>query len=204
MLKKLLPFIVFSMLLILVACKPKTTVPTGSVEDAVASILTAQPQPTIQATYTPYPTFTPAAPELDGLFCEYQFCLGHPNDIALFDVRDAKEPSQYSDGMLAAYRPDYFTLFIWQYNQGSDDPQFMLDLIMDPAVDTRVGTLDVNLLGDLTTFYSPLTNTTAISAGGAAAWVCGDRAFGWKVYTADKELAYSLFEEAVSKFRCNQ
>ncbi len=200
MLKKLLPFIIF--VVFLTACKPKTTVPTNSVEDTVAAILTAQPQPTIPPTYTPYPTFTPAAPALEGLFCEYQFCIGHPSDIALFDVRDAEDPSKYSDGMLAAYRPDYFTLFIWQYNNGSDDPQFMLDLIMDPTADTRVGTLDVNLLGDLTAFYTPLTNTTSVPAGGAAAWVCGDRAFGWKVYTADKELAYTLFQEAVSKFDC--
>lgn len=202
MLKKITPILL--LLFILAACKPKATAPTTSVEDAVASILTAQPQPTIQATYTPYPTFTPAAPALEGLFCEYQFCVGHPADTALFDVNTAEDPSSYSDGILAAYSVDYFNLFIWQFNNGSDDPQFMLDLVMDANVDTRVGTLDVKLLGDITAFYTPITNITSVPNGGAAAWVCGDRAFGWKAYTGNAELAYSLFEEAVRKFRCSQ
>ena len=200
MLKRTLPLLL--LIFLFTACKPKTLTPTNSIEEAVAAILTAQPQPTAQPTYTPYPTNIPIQSDLSGLFCEYQFCIGHPADTALFDVRDAKEPSLYSDGMLAAYRADYFNLIIWQYNNGSDDPQFMLDLIMDPAVDTRVGNLDINLLGDLTTFYTPLTNTTSIPVGGAAAWVCGDRAFGWKVYTVNEELALSLFQEAISKFDC--
>jgi hypothetical protein len=201
MLKKIFPLIFI--LFLLTACKPKTApAPTTNITASIAGTLTAQPQPTIQPTYTPYPTFTPAVPALEGLFCEYQFCIGHPADIALFDVRDPKEPSQYSDGMLATYRADLFNLIIWQYNNGSEDPQFMLNLVMDANVDTRIGTLDVDLLGDLTTFYSPITNTTAISAGGVAAWVCGNRAFGWKLYTPSEEIARTLFEEAVSKFRC--
>ncbi len=205
MLKKNL-FLIFILIFVVVsACSPKTVTSTESLIDAaVAATLAAQPTAVIQATYTPYPTFTPVAPALQGLFCEYQFCIGHPTDLALFDARDPKNPSQYSDGMLATYRADLFNLIIWQYNHGSDDPQFMLDLVMDANVDTRIGTLDVDLLGDLTTFYSPITNTTSIPAGGVAAWVCGDRAFGWKSYTPNEEIARALFEEAISKFRCNQ
>jgi hypothetical protein len=195
---------IFSLTLFLLsACKPKASViPTNNIAASVAGTLTALPQPTPLPTYTPFPTFTPDSPPLEGLFCEYQFCIGHPVDIALFDARDPKEPSQYSDGMLAAYRADLFNLVIWQYNHGTDDPQFMLDLVMDANVDTRVGTLDVGLLGDLTTFYSPITNTTSIPAGGVAAWVCGDRAFGWKIYTPSEEIAKILFGEALGKFRC--
>ena len=106
--------------------------------------------------------------------------------------------------MLAAYSPDLFALIVWQSNQGSDDPQFMLDLVIEDELDARRGSLDVSLLGDLTTFYTTITTTATevLPAGGAAVWICGDRAFGWKVYTQTEEIAQRLFDEAISKFRC--
>ncbi len=198
-------FLFLALLTLTSACKPQTSSSANStIGIAVSGTLAALPQPTMQPTYTPYPTLTPHIYTLQGLFCEYQFCIGHPSNIALFDVRKAENPSVYSEGMLASYRPDLFTLFVWQLNHGSDDPQFMLELVMEDGLDTRRGTLDVNLLGDLTTFYTTI-NTTAtevLPAGGAAAWVCGDRAFGWKVYAPSEEIAQQLFEEAMSKFRC--
>ena len=205
--KKTLLLTLTLLLITLSACKPKAPISSqNDISAAVASTLAALPKPTIQPTYTPYPTLTPHAPALQGLFCEYQFCIGHPPETALFDARDAKNPSIYSEGMLAAYRPDFFALVIWQLGNGSDDPQFMLGLVMDDRLDSRRGNLDVNLLGDLTTFYTPITTTATeiLPAGGAAAWVCGDRAFGWKVYTASEEIAHRLFEEAMSKFSCMQ
>lgn len=193
-----------SVLLILTACAPQTPTPGMSVDEAVAVYLTSQPPVPPQPTYTPYPTYTPAAPALIGLFCEYQFCIGHPADTVLFDVRDAQDPSLYNDGMLAAYRPDYFNLLIWQPANGSDDPQFMFDIVLDANVDAREGTLDVSTVGDLTVFYTAISNGSAISSGGAAAWICGDRAFGWKVYAESNEIAHNFFNEAISKFRCNK
>ncbi len=68
---------------VLSACKPKpTTSNENLIAIAVAKTLAAQPRPTIHPSYTPYPTFTPHAPTLEGLFCEYQFCIGHPVEIA--------------------------------------------------------------------------------------------------------------------------
>jgi len=190
---------------LLSACTPKTPSPSMSVDEAVSAFLTSQPPPMAQPTYTPYPTYTPAAPALSGLFCEYQFCIGHPVDVALFDVRESTEPSIYTDGILAAYRiPDYYNLFVWQTRNGSDDPQFMLDIVLDANVDTRVGALDINMVGDLTTFYSAISNGSAIPSGGAAAWICGDRAFGWKVYAESEEIAHTYFLDAISKFRCKE
>ncbi len=196
--------LLFSLLLLLTlgACKPKQN--NSDIGAAVAGTLAALPQATAQPTYTPYPTVTPRTPLLKGLFCEYQFCIGHPPDIALFDARPKENPSSYSEGMLASYRPDLFTMIVWQLNYGTDDPQFMLDLVMEDGLDTRRGTLDVNLLGNLTTFYTAL-NTTAtevLPSGGAAAWICGDRAFGWKVYAPSEEIAQKLFNEAMENFRC--
>ena len=191
------------LLFLVSACTP-TPSPTGmNLDQAVAAFLTSQPQPTSQPTYTPYPTHTPDAPLLNGLFCEYQFCIGHPNDVVLFDVRESTEPSLYTDGILAGYRiPDYYSLLVWQSSNGADDPQFMFDIVLDEN-DTRVGNLDVNMVGDLTAFYTAIGNTSAIASGGAATWICGNRAFGWKVYAESEELAYNFFQEALAKFRCN-
>ncbi|HIE24478.1 MAG TPA: hypothetical protein EYP74_00595 [Anaerolineales bacterium] len=189
------------------ACSFKTSQSSGNeIGIAVAGTLAALPPATIQPTYTPYPTVTPYTASLKGLFCEYHFCVGHPPDIALFDARKPETPSVYSEGMLASYRPDFFMLLIWQLNYGTDDPQFALELVLEDGIDKRIGTLDVNLEGELTTFYSPISTTASgkLPAGGVGAWICGDRVFGWKVYTATEEIAYQLFEEAISKFRCEQ
>ena len=202
--KTIILFIV--LLLLLSGCRPKTSFSEdNAISAAVASTLAALPQPTAQPTYTPYPTFTPDAPALEGLFCEYEFCIGHPPDTAFFDARDAKDPSVYSEGMLASYRPDLFSLLICQPSNGTDDPQFMLAIVMEEGLDTRRGNLDVNLLGDLTTFYSPIQTsaTEVLPTGGVATWICGDRAFAWKIYAPTEEIAQHIFDEAMSKFRCN-
>ena len=203
--KKIIPLLLL-LLALLSSCKPKTPSSDSGVGAAVAGTLAALPQPTIQPTYTPYPTLTPQTLTLEGLFCEYEFCIGHPPNTALFDVRKAENPSLYGEGILASYRPDLFTLIVWQLNHGSDDPQFMLDLVMEDGLDERRGTLDVNLLGDLTTFYSTINSSASeiLPTGGVAAWICGDRAFGWKVYAPSEEIAQELFKEAMNKFRCNQ
>src|SRR4026209_2478616 len=59
-------------------------------------------------TLIPLPTFIPSPTPLDlkGLFCEYQFCIGHPTDMAFFDVSAQKNPaspSTYSQGLIAAF-----------------------------------------------------------------------------------------------------
>jgi len=202
--KKTIILLSLVLVLLLGACKPKTN-PDTAIAVAVAGTLAALPQPTVQPTYTPYPITTPDAPALQGLFCEYQFCIGHPQDIALFDVRKAENPSVYTEGMLASYRADLFTLVLWQQNHGSDDPQFMLDLIMGfGEVDSQRGNLEVNLLGDLTTFYAPLKiiDNKNLPEGGVAAWICGERAFSWMTYAPSEDIAKQLFQDAISKFRC--
>lgn len=202
MLKKL-PLLL--LLFALAACKPKTSSQQDVIAQAVAATLAAQPLNTPQPTFTPYPTYTPQVIDLRRTFCEYQFCIGHPAGLAFFDVNEAATPSSYEQGMLASYRPDLFILTIWQRANGSDDPQFMLDLVMDDELDNRGGNLDVNLIGDLTVFYVPVSTNASevLPFGGAAAWICGERAFGWKVYTPQADMARGLLTEALAEFRCD-
>ena len=190
-------------LIILTACAPKSD-PASQVNQAVASTLAAMPEPTSQPITTPYPTSTPF--DLKGLFCEYQFCVGHPVDMAFFDVNvqnNSASPSTYSQGLIAAFNGNLFIQVIWQLSPGSADPQFMLNLILDD-VDTRVGDLNVQLIRDMNIIYVPITSTATpvLPFGAAGAWICGERAFAWKVYSPQEENTRALFDNAIDRFRC--
>jgi len=192
-------------LIILTACAPKSD-PASQINQAVALTLAAIPEPTSQPISTPYPTPTPF--DLKGLFCEYQFCVGHPVDMAFFDVsaqNNTASPSTYSQGLIAAFNGNLFIQMTWQLSPGSADPQFMLDLVLDD-VDTRVGDLNVQLIRDMNIIYAPITSTATpvLPFGAIGAWVCGERAFAWKVYSPQAENTQALFDNAIDRFRCNK
>lgn len=197
--------LIFIMPLIVTACALKPD-PNIQIQVAVASTLAAFPTSTSAPVPTPYPTPTPF--DLKGLFCEYQFCIGHPADLAFFDVSAQNSPassSTYSQGLLAAFNGNLFIQMIWQLAPGTSDPQFMLDLILD-EVDTRVGTLEVKLVRDMNVVYAPITSTASplLPNGASAAWVCGDRVFAWKTYTPQADGAQPLFDAAMDRFQCNR
>lgn len=192
--------------IIVTACAPKPD-PNTQIQVAVASTLAAIPTGTSQPISTPYPS--PTLFDLKGLFCEYQFCIGHPIDMAFYDVsaqQNVASPSTYSQGVLAAFNGNLFINLIWQASPGTSDPQFMLDLILEAGLDTRVGALDVKLIRDMNVIFIPITTTATpiLPFGAAGAWVCGDRAFAWKVYAPDSASAQSLFDTAFSRFNCSK
>ncbi len=118
--------------------------------------------------------------------------------------RNPAAPSNYSQGLLAAFNANLFMEMLWQHSPGTADPEFLLDLILEPARDTRVGNTEVKLIRDMNVIYTPITSTATdvLPYGGAAAWTCGDRVFAWKAYTLNEGQAPSLFEEAIGRFRC--
>lgn len=189
------------------ACGPSTPGLDEQISIAVQQTIAAIP------TSTPYPPPiilpTPSPVDITDLFCEYQFCIGHPADMAFFDVsaqRNPTAPSTIPQGLLAAYNANLFIQLIWQDTPGNTDPQFMFDLILDSKVDTRNGTVDPLLVGDLNILYLPIstTATAVLPNGGAAAWTCGGRAFAWKAYTPQPDLAKNLLIEALQNFRCSK
>jgi len=192
-------------LLLLASCAPKATPdPNAQIRQAVAATLAAIPTLTPVPPSTPYPSPTPFS--LAGLFCEYQFCIGHPIDVAFFDVsaqQNPSAPSSYGQGMIAALNGSLFIQVVWQTAPGTADPEFMLDLILD-EVDIREGNLDVKLIRNMNVMYTAITSTATnvLPFGGAGAWVCGDRVFAWKVYSPQVETAGPLFEEMFSRFTC--
>lgn len=195
-------------LFLLAACLPKATPdPNVQIQAAVASTLAAIPTDTHVPIATPFPSPTPFS--LAGLFCEYQFCIGHPVDVSFFDVsaqQNPASPSTYSQGLLAAFNGNLFIQIIWQIAPGSADPKFLLDTLMDDSLDIADGNLDVFLLRNMNVVYNNITSTAtaALPAGGAGAWTCGDRVFAWKVYTPQADTARSLFDEALTRFTCGQ
>jgi hypothetical protein len=194
-----------------VSCSPKASTPSPAqlIQQAVAATVAAIPVPTQPPLPTPYPS--PTAFNLAGLFCEYQFCIGHPIDISFFDLSAQQNPtlpSTYSQGMITAFNINSSLFFqvMWQTAPGAADPQFMLDLILDDAKDTPQGNKDIKLVRNMNVMYTPIatTATPLLPYGGAAAWTCGERVFAWKVYTPNSDSAGALFDEALARFSCNQ
>jgi hypothetical protein len=97
------------------ACGPATPSVDEQISIAVQQTIAAIP------TFTPYPPPrilpTPTLVNIAGLFCEYQFCIGHPAEMAFFDVsaqRNPTAPSTAAQGLLAAYNANLFIQFVWQ------------------------------------------------------------------------------------------
>ena len=196
-------------LVFLTSCSSKTTPdPNLVIQQAIAQTLAAVPASTPVPFPTPYPSPTPL--DLNGLFCESQFCIGHPPGMAFYDhlaALNPQTPSQYSNGFLVAYKiPAVVINLIWLQAPGTADPQFLLDTVLDAQADARTGNLDVKRMRDMNVVYTPITTIISpdVPFGGAAAWTCGDRVFAWKVYVPNAEAAGPLFEEALARFSCNQ
>ena len=199
-------FLLLPGLLLSAACGSSTPNP-DLIRIAVQATLQAVP-PSTHAAPTPVPP-TPTPVSLTGIFCEYEFCVGHPTDMALYDVNAAQNqlaPSTISQGILATHSSTLFIQFIWQEAPGATDPQFMLDLITQGG-DTRNGSIEPKLAGSLNVYYVPITPTAGAAStlpyGAAAAWMCGDRAFAWKTYALRAEIAPTLLADALARFRCD-
>lgn len=193
---------------LLTACSLKATPdPRVQIQIAVNATIAALPSPAPAATNPPIPT--PAPFRIDGLFCEYEFCVGHPPEMNFYDVVAKQNPSSPSastseNGILAAHNNSLFIQLIWQHAPGATDPIFLMDLILEDGLDTATGTYNLRLIHDLNVLSSPITTTASplLPFGGVAGWVCGDRAFAWKVYAPQAETFESLLAEALGKFRC--
>lgn len=192
---------------LLAACgpKPSTPDPNAAIRQSVAATVAAIPTVTPYPTFTPYPSPTPST--LNGLFCEYNFCIGHPADLAFFDVsaqQNPAAPSSYAQGLLAAFNPNLFIQLIWQYAPGTSDPQFLMDLSLEPGIDTSAGSFELKLMRTTSVLIHPIQSTASplLPYGLVAGWVCGDRAFAWKIYVPQEGTAEGLLLDTLNRFRC--
>lgn len=164
------------MLLSLAACVPAGPSFNEQIQLAVEATVVAMP------TNAPRAFPSPVAPATDvplkGLFCEYEFCIGHPADMAFFDVVAKQNPtiptaSTFDNGQLAAYNSSLFVEVMWQTVANGSDGQFMLKDIVESRGDARSGDIQPILLHELNVFYVPISSTASpqLPYGGAAAWV---------------------------------
>ena len=202
--KKWLYFIAFGTLFLASCSAAKPTAnPQTQVDAAVRATIAAIP------TVTPYPLPTPAPSptpfSLDGLFCEYGFCIGHPADVYLIDDgarQNPPIPSAQTNGVLFGYNQSLFMQLAWRVSDPNFDPQSAMQLVMEGQ--TFQGNLDAMLIGNLNVFYQPTTTITdKLPFGGVAVWQCGGRDFIWKVYTPQDGMAQGLLKQALERFRCD-
>jgi len=196
------------MLVSLAACVPAGPSFKEQIQLAVEATVVAMPTAAPKAFPSPLAP-APTVP-LRGLFCEYQFCIGHPADMAFFDVVAKQNPtvptaSTFDKGQIAAYNSSLFVEVMWQTAASGSDGQFLLNDIVESQGDARSGNIQPILLHELNVFYVPISSTASpqLPYGGAAAWVCGGRAFAWKAYAMQPDLAKSLLTEALQVFRCS-
>jgi len=202
------PVLLVAVALLLTGCTSGADLARTSA--SVAATLTALPAPSPYPTYTPFPAPTPAP--VGDLFCEYGFCIGHPAGVHLYDAGTAETmlsegrpiPGGYAGGKLNGYSPalDIFILVVWQ--QGPLGEQEMIAAIANSMGDTLTGSLDVRIAGPYNLYVRALDPLpqSSLRAGLAAAWRCGERVFGWKVYTDNSARLESLLDEAIRNFRC--
>lgn len=180
-----------------------TASPDAQIQAAVAATLSSIPSATPYPIPTAVPTVTPYS--LEGVFCEYGFCIGHPKDFYLIDQGTTKQPpiaSNYGYGILFGYSQTLFIQIAWTTSGPSFDPQVTMKYILE-GKETLQGSLDAQLLGKLNVYYQPITTiSSALPFGGIAAWQCGGRDFVWKVYTPQDGMAPALLRQAIEKFRC--
>jgi hypothetical protein len=189
---------------ILASCSTTPTPsPDAQIRAAVAATLasipsvTPYPIPTIAPSPTPY--------SLEGVFCEYGFCVGHPQDFYLIDQGATRQPpisNTYGYGILFGYSQTLFIQMAWTTSGPGFDPQLTMRYILEET-ETLQGSLDAQLIEKLNIFYQPITTVTAsLPFGGIASWQCGGRDFAWKVYTPQDGMAPALLKQAIEKFRC--
>lgn len=204
--------LIFLLMLIpalLAACGPDLT-PAAPQPDvvatSVAAALTAIPP---AAAATPYPTYTPYPTlDLSGLFCEYEFCLGHPANFPLFDLEVVNDyttnRSDYSQGNLIGFNDQLYIFFVWNQFSGQFDPNLALTFVL--GEDLPGGTIISEDMNGRVVTYLALESTPSemVPFGLAAVWQCGDRWFGWKTYSLNDGQALDLLWEAASRFTCKR
>jgi hypothetical protein len=189
--------------LLLIGCRPKQQPDLAQeIANAVVGTLSAIPTPTVAPTITPYPTQA-----LPGLFCEYEFCIGHPTDVPLFDAKretNAAEFSAYGGGRLAGYRDDMFIIVAWVASSGPWDPGGMMKVLQDEFAAPANGDYRIDLIGDLNVSFQPVAPppNSVFSSGLSANWRCADRDFVWMAFSTHEGAPATLLTEALAKFRC--
>jgi hypothetical protein len=191
--------------LLLAACGTPTVTPNpqSQINAAVAATIASIPTATAYPIPTPIPS--PTNFSLDGLFCEYGFCIGHPTDMVLIDEgarHSPPSPSARANGILIGYTESLFIQVTWQISNPNFNPQTTMQLVMEEQ-ETLQGNFDALLIRDMNIYYQPISTVTKLPYGGIATWQCGGRDFTWKIYSPQDNLASEFLKQSLERFRCS-
>lgn len=169
----------------------------------------AQPAPT----YTPYPTYTPfpeqkpVITDIDDLYCDFGFCIGHPTGAYLTDVDAPDEWSEYESGVLIGVNTTGSWMGMdwekvgkseWQLEEQALDVANNLGEAQGDARIETVGNFDVALVSSFD------SEDEDLPYGSNAAWHCGDRGFRASVFAKSESLPEVLLLEAIARFTCGK
>lgn len=176
---------------------------TARIQAAVAATLAQISSPTPEPTSAEPPP-TPLA--LEGIFCEYGFCIGHPAEIYLVDastIRNPAAPSTRAYGILFGFSPSLFLQTVWTTSGPAFDYAVTQRYILEEK-DALLGGVDVQLVRNLNVYTQAIGPTASdiLPFGAVAVWQCGGRDFAWKVYTPQDGMAAALLAQALQRFRC--
>jgi hypothetical protein len=198
--------LIFTVSVALISCNAN---PTPSVDAqiraAVAATLASVPSPSPQ----PIPTIIPSPTRfsLEGVFCEYGFCIGHPKDLFLIDQGSTRQPpipSTFGSGIIFGYSQTLFIEMAWTLSGSHYDPQQVMRLILEETENLQ-GNINAQLIDSRDVYFQSIsTVTAALPFGGIASWQCGGRDFVWKVYTTQEGMASDLLKSSFEQFRCQE
>ncbi len=190
--------------LVLSACNATPSPdPEIPIRQSVNATLAAIPTETAIPIPTSAPT--PTQSSINNLFCEYNFCIGHPQDIYLIDQGSTHQPpvsSTYNSGIIFGYSSNLFIEINWSASETTFNPQTSLHGILTGS-ESFQGSAENLTVGNISVTTQPISTVTALLPYGlVAAWQCGDRAFAWKVYTPQDGMAVDLLKQSLDKFKC--
>lgn len=201
----------------------------ASAEETVAALPTATPYPTSTPyptftpfpdlpTATPYPTLTPyptptaISTNLEGLYCNFDFCIGYPQDpiAAIPDYARSfideivGDLNTFEEGGYSWLTNDVLIFMNW-YVQRTDSPKEHVENALDDPDYTDVGVVTEATINNLEVAYAPYQATdSTVPYRLFTVWRCGDRLFSYSIRSEEDVDLMPLLEKALNRFTCSE
>jgi len=210
--------IILTVFVVTISCGFLTTSPeptatptdTPSPEPTAYPTHTPYPEPTAYPTFTPYPTHTPYPSQvldISNLFCEYDFCIGHPATLYLTDpsgIDQVDEWNTYGFGILVGVNG---TLMMLEWDASTEaewDAQFEIEDMLSNE-DVIRGDATEEMIGDFKVTYAEyeyMDLSRLRPYGVVAAWFCSNRGFVLDISTQREGIATDLVKQSIERFTC--
>lgn len=192
-------------ILLLSACGPSQQEINDQIAFSVVATISAIPSSTPFPTPTPYPTLKPQLPDLTDLFCEYEFCIGHPPGAYLVDLDAPDEWSSHRSGGVIGFEDEIMFVYWITSSEANWNPTNEVDELLGGDEVAQSDFVE-ETMGDFTVIYQTYSDPSSNVApyGVNAAWYCGNRGFTALIEAKREERALELLRASISSFICKQ